>query len=356
MFTTNATSWALPMSDKPIDSLQNLRKLIAEPPALMKKRLQTQIDEYCLTIIEHASICAVGFSDSALNIEYFNIRDTPALRAEGERITLLWPSSKPLPTVLQKGLMLNCSLYFIMPGIGFALRANGRASVRQDTNAMRLEFHADALFLHCSRAKVRAQFWQAREQVTIPDALDDSPTLSDAALRFITASPYLLMLTQNDAGATEISPRGDPDGFVLALDRQTLLIPERPGNKVACSLRNILLSATVNVSLLMPGCSKVLSIAGRARLTADQQLLKLLAISGKVPVLAIILHIERVRFQNCPELLEAGLWHQETHLNERTLPSFSKMLSEHMNGKGLLGKATTLVVDAVVKHDLKHLY
>lgn len=339
-----------------VDSLQSLRKLIAEPPALMQKRLQTQLDEHCLTIIEHASVCAVGFSDPTLDIEYFNIRDTPVLHAQGECISLAWPLSKRLPAALAQTAVLTCSLYFIMPGIGFALRANGRCSVQQDSSGMRLQFRADALFLHCSRAKVRAQFWDARTPIAAPDNLAEQNSLGVAALAFIAASPYLLLLTQNSAGATELSPRGDPDGFVLALDRQTLLIPERPGNKVACSLSNILSSGMLSASLLIPGCRHALAVSGRARLTADRRLLERLAINAKVPVVAIVVQIERVRFQECAELLEAGLWRQATHIDERAIPSFPKMLSEHMNGKGLLGKATTLVVDAVVKHDLRHLY
>ena len=81
-----------------------------------------------------------------------------------------------------------------------------------------------------------------------------------------------------------------------------------------------------------------------------------MAINGKVPVVATVLEVTRVRFQHCPELLAAGLWQADTHLCASAIPSFPKMLGEHMSGTGLLGKATTLVVDAVVKHDLKHLY
>lgn len=339
-----------------VDSVKSLRKLIAEPPAMMKKRLQPQVDEYCLTIIQNASVCAVGFIDPSLDIEYFNIRDTPVVRAEGDRIVLVWPADKPLPAPLQQSAVLACSLYFIMSGIGFALRANGRASVVRRETGLFLEFQADALFLHCSRAKVRAEFWEAREGSAPCSDIEGQATLSDEALAFIERSPYLLMLTQNGDGSTEISPRGDPDGFVLAHDRNTLLIPERPGNKVACTLINVLSEGSVTASFLIPGSSTVLSVVGKSWLTSDRKLLEPLAVNGKVPVVAIVLQVERFRFQHCPELVAAGLWQKDTHVSASAIPSFPKMLSEHMNGKGLLGKATTLVVDAVVKHDLRNLY
>lgn len=339
-----------------VDSIKSLRKLIAEPPAMMKKRLQSQIDDYCLTMIQHSSVCAVGFIDPALDIAYFNLRDTPVMRAEGDCIELAWPSDKGLPDALAHGTALACSLYFIMPGIGFALRANGRCTVRRNEGGNVLAFRADALFLHCSRAKVRAQFWAPRDTPVPPAGAEGAMQLSAEAQAFIQASPYLLMLTRNSAGTTEISPRGDPDGFVLALDGQTLLIPERPGNKVACTLINILSEPAVTVSFLIPGSTTLLSVAGRCWLTDDRTMLEPLAINGKVPVIATVLQVERWRFVHAPELVEAGLWRQETHLRDSDLPSFPKMLSEHMNGRGLLGKATTLVVDAVVKHDLKNLY
>jgi hypothetical protein len=85
-------------------------------------------------------------------------------------------------------------------------------------------------------------------------------------------------------------------------------------------------------------------------------MLESVAVQGKVPKLGMVLHVDEYRFQHSPALVEAGLWSNETHLRESDIPSFSKMLAEHMNGRGVLGKATTLVVDAVVKHDLKHLY
>ena len=344
------------MASHSVESLHALRKLIAEPPALMQKRLQPQIDAHCLTILQNASVCALGFIDPALDIEYFNLRADPLLYAKGERIVLVWPAHKTLPVALEQASVLACSLYFIMPGIGFALRANGRAAVRQRAAGLYLEFSADALFLHCSRAKVRAQFWEPRAERLAPACVEDMSALSDEALAFIADSPFVLMLTHNNQGATEISPRGDPDGFVHALDRHTLLIPERPGNKVACTLSNVLASGALTLSCLIPGSRYGLSVSGRAWLTSSRELLEPLAINGKVPVVATVLEVTRVRFQHCPELLAAGLWQADTHLCASAIPSFPKMLGEHMSGTGLLGKATTLVVDAVVKHDLKHLY
>ncbi|MBR1222194.1 hypothetical protein JQ557_29620 [Bradyrhizobium sp. U87765 SZCCT0131] len=339
-----------------IRTLAELRKLIAEPPAMMHRRLQQRIDDYCLMMIRSAAVCIVGFSGQA-GIAFINLRSAPTATTEAERIDLAWPADTELPPALARGGTLAASLYFIMPGIGFALRANGFCTAeRGDDDETLLLFRAEALFLHCSRAKVRARFWEPRANGAPHSAAPGATMLSEAALAFVSRSPYLLMLTEDAAGRTELSPRGDPDGFVVALDRGNLLIPERPGNKVACTLTNILSHDKATVVFLIPGSADVLVIDGHCWLSAEQDMLKPATIQGKTPRLGIVLRVGEYRFQHGPALLDAGLWACETHLRESDIPSFSKMLAEHINGKGLLGKATTLVVDAVVKHDLKHLY
>lgn len=340
-----------------IDSIASLRTLIAEPPALMKKRLQPRIDAHCASIIERASVCAVGLFAAPVAIHYLNLRATPVLQAHGNTLVLSWPTDTPLPEPLKHGDTLACSLFFIMPGIGFALRANGHCRVQHSLAGHQLVFSAQAFFLHCSRAAVRAQLWTPPTTTPIePLAASGQNELSDQALAFIERVPYLLMLTRNAQGATELSPRGDPQGFVLAADRRTLLLPERPGNKVACSLLNVMATGEVGLSLWVPGARTALAINGQAWLTNERKCLEPLAIGNKVPTVAMVVQVSDWCFQSSQTLVDAGLWQPETYVDEHTLASFPKMLAEHMNGTGLLGKATTLVVDAVVKHDLKHLY
>src|SRR5262252_9385467 len=63
--------------------------------------------------------------------------------------------------------------------------------------------------------------------------------LNDKTRVFVERSPFVVIATCDDAGHCDVSPRGDPPGFVRILDDRTLLVPERPGNKLADSLCNI---------------------------------------------------------------------------------------------------------------------
>jgi uncharacterized protein len=66
--------------------------------------------------------------------------------------------------------------------------------------------------------------------------------------QFIERSPFLCLATSGADGSCDVSPRGDPRGFVRILDEATLLIPERPGNRLADSLRNILVNPHVGLA------------------------------------------------------------------------------------------------------------
>src|SRR4029079_7507741 len=42
----------------------------------------------------------------------------------------------------------------------------------------------------------------------------------------------VFLATAAPDGSCDVSPRGDPPGFVRVLDERTLLLPERPGNRL----------------------------------------------------------------------------------------------------------------------------
>ena len=59
------------------------------------------------------------------------------------------------------------------------------------------------------------------------------------SVSFIAHSPFVLIATSDASGRVDVSPKGDPAGFVQVLNEKTLIIPERPGNRIADTLTNI---------------------------------------------------------------------------------------------------------------------
>src|SRR5262245_44535123 len=110
--------------------------------------------------------------------------------------------------------------------------------------------------------------------------------------QFIERAPFVCLATSDADGHCDVSPRGDPPGFVRILDERTLLMPERPGNRLADSLRNVLRNDHVGLLFVIPGVGDTLRVNGRATLVTDEELLDASAIEGKAPRLGIVIDVE----------------------------------------------------------------
>lgn len=346
-------------SDK-VSSEEALRKIIKSYPKVLDKRIQPGLDAYSIEFIQLASIAALAFSDLSLGMPLIDLKSCQLSIKSPSQLSFNTYNSFNKSNVRY----VPCSLYFLIPGVGHGLRVNGTAYLEksndkhnQDTKVV---LDIRGVYLHCARAITRAKLWNTqidslgseseRNQKFVLSAVDA------IAENIIASSPYALLATQDAKGDTELSPRGDPAGFVKFIDEETLLLPERPGNKVAISLTNIIRNPAVGLTFLIPGLNQTLYVEGSAHITANQALLKPLAIKEKIPKLGIVISIQRVSL-NFPAALEsAGIWQQERHVSSKSLTSFSKALTAHMQGEGLLGKLSVPIVSGIIKHDMNNLY
>ena len=149
---------------------------------------------------------------------------------------------------------------------------------------------------------------------------------------FIERSPFVLLSTTGADGRCDVSPRGDPAGFVRILDERTLLLPERPGNRLADSLTNILARPQVGLLFLVPGVGETFRVNGRAVLTDDDGLLGPCAVEGKPPKLGILIDIEEA-FTHCPKaFLRSDFWNPARFVTRDTLPSGGAILASLQPG------------------------
>jgi PPOX class probable FMN-dependent enzyme len=147
---------------------------------------------------------------------------------------------------------------------------------------------------------------------------------------FIARSPFLLIGTANTSGQCDVSPRGDAPGFVLALDDQTLAIPDRPGNRRIDSLCNIVAHGGIGLLFMVPGVEETLRINGRAGIVRDADLLTRLQANGKTPELAIVVAIEEA-FLQCPKARKrTRLWDATTWPERSALPTLAQMLHDQV--------------------------
>lgn len=150
--------------------------------------------------------------------------------------------------------------------------------------------------------------------------------LNDLTRQFIERSPFVCLATARPDGGLDVSPRGDPVGFVRILDERTLLLPERPGNRLADTLTNLLADPRIGLLFLIPGIGDTFRVNGRAVITDDPELLAPSAIAGKTPKLGILVSIEEA-YTQCPKaLLRSELWNPQRHIARSELPSSGKIM------------------------------
>jgi PPOX class probable FMN-dependent enzyme len=148
----------------------------------------------------------------------------------------------------------------------------------------------------------------------------------------IEASPFMVMATSGPDGL-DVSPRGDPPGFVVVEDETTLLIPDRRGNNRTDSLGNLIADPRIALLFLIPGVGETLRVNGWAEISVDPDLLARFPAQGKLPRSVIVVHVERVYFQ-CPKaLVRSDLWNPAKHIERRSLPSSGTILADITRGR-----------------------
>ncbi len=125
---------------------------------------------------------------------------------------------------------------------------------------------------------------------------------------FIGRCPFVLVASADERGKLDISPKGDPPGFVRILDNATLAIPERPGNRMAITFSNLLRAPHVGLLFLIPGKPETLRVSGTAFIARDRWLVDEMAIEGRAPEFAIVVSIEEVFFHCAKCVLRSHLW------------------------------------------------
>ena len=153
-----------------------------------------------------------------------------------------------------------------------------------------------------------------------------SDRLNRLTRQFIERSPFVCVGTASPDGGLDVSPRGDPAGFVRILDERTLLIPDRPGNRLADTLTNLLKDPRIALLFLLPGVGDTFRVNGTAEIIDDAELLAGSEVDGKIPKLGLLVSIEEV-YTQCPKaLIRSELWNPERHIDRSELPRHGEIL------------------------------
>jgi uncharacterized protein len=155
------------------------------------------------------------------------------------------------------------------------------------------------------------------------------------SLNFIAKSPFLTIATANRSGKADVSPRGDPPGFVMALDDKTLIIPDRPGNNRLDTMVNIVENPNVALLFFIPGLEDTLRVAGRARIVKDGALLSQCVVNGKAPKVAIAVEIDEIFFHCAKALKRSHFWGPENRVAKSDMPTLARIILDQTSATGV---------------------
>jgi uncharacterized protein len=170
--------------------------------------------------------------------------------------------------------------------------------------------------------------------------LDKTITELDEYCRdHIARSPFLLIASCDAAGNMDISPKGDPAGFVRVLDDRTLIIPDRMGNQRGDTFSNILQNPNVALLFLVPGRRETLRVVGKAQIVRDDSLRQSMAVNGKAPQLLLGVKVSEVFFHCAKCIIRSNLW---DGFEAEGLASMAEVIHKHA---GLTGTVEELAAD-----------
>ncbi|BCA52913.1 hypothetical protein W02_00530 [Nitrospira sp. KM1] len=189
----------------------------------------------------------------------------------------------------------GAGMLFVSPSIGETLRVGGRVV---SAGEGRIDIVVDECYLHCAKAMIRSNFWQAVSDVDAPGE----------ALSFLAASRFLALATADREGHADLSPKGDPSGSLIRVHQGKAWYADRPGNRRADSFRNILVQPRVAAAALIPGSTGVVLLSGTARISADQAMRDGFAVAGKTPPLVTCIEQVTLTVRKSAAMARARLW------------------------------------------------
>lgn len=327
---------------KTVTRIEQLEALIGQVSPIVLQKEVNALDPGCKTVLCHSSLAGFGFRDQA-GISHTILVGGRAgfMRVDSPtQISFEKGELHPLPAA-QSGV----SFVFLIPGVGETLRINGTLA---ESSGTRLVIDVQAAYVHCARAILRSDLWKEPQAVAKHPSPGQEAEMSPCLLepeviKFLAQSPFMVISSWNQNGASDTSPRGDHAGFLQALDSQTLALPDRRGNRRADTLHNVLEDSRISLCAVIPGRDDVLQLHGRAQISDDPSLLSSMALNGKLPHAALLIGVEHAEISINQALRDSKLWLPVSQTDSVDVPDLNQVAIEHLASSAKKGVAAVLM-------------
>ena len=177
---------------------------------------------------------------------------------------------------------------------------------------------------------------------------EEHTRLTEPLQRYIERSPFACLATHGADDTCDLSPRGDPPGFVKVLDERTLFLPERPGNNRLDSIINIVDQPQLSLLFMIPETRETVRVNGTRVVTTDPELLALCPVRGRLPTLGVLIAV-REAFGHCSKALRRARLRQDDYATHEGVPTLAEMMSSHVH----LDAALSAQLDEGIENDVR---
>jgi len=145
---------------------------------------------------------------------------------------------------------------------------------------------------------------------------------------WIEKTTFVSIASCDAQGRMDVSPKGDPAGFIKVLDPKTIAIPDRIGNKRGDTFHNVLENPRIGLMLVVPKRKEVVRINGAAEIAMDDELLDAMTVHGHRPDLALIVRVEEAFFHCGKAMIRSRMWQPAHWGSIAGLPTYAEALKD----------------------------
>ena len=151
--------------------------------------------------------------------------------------------------------------------------------------------------------------------------------LDKHCVSFIENSSFVIIGTQNKQ-SIDLSPKGDPYGFVKVMSDDLLEIPDRPGNNRIDGLLNIVRNNFISLLFLIPSVNETLRVQGEAVISEDMDTLERHRLKTNVPKTVLQVKVTHAHLHCGKSMLRGGLWDPRKWPGIRPIPTLFEMIED----------------------------
>ena len=151
--------------------------------------------------------------------------------------------------------------------------------------------------------------------------------LDKHCISFIENSSFVIIGTLNGQNI-DLSPKGDPYGFVKVMSKKFLEIPDRPGNNRIDGLLNIVKNNFISLLFFIPSVNETLRVQGEAIISEDLDIREKHRLKSNIPKTVLQIKVTQAHLHCGKSMLRGSLWDPKKWPAIRPIPTLFEMIED----------------------------